>query len=448
MKNNKRQQQKQNLKTLAEALFQELKANEHMTLSYVGEESLFIRINQAKVRQASDISQGHVSIDFFAGHRHTAITFSITGILEEDLKQALNILEECRKECEALPEDPYAIFPETGENSEEDHEGSLPPLETLADTLLSPAKSEDLVGLFASGTLMRGYMNSKGQRHWFSTENFCFDYSLYTPSQSAIKATYAGNDWHEAMYLSTLRQAKDQLKILEREPRKLNPGKYRIYFAPAAVAELVLVFSWHGLSGSALMQGHSPLKKLSTGESSLSPLFSLEEDFHQGLVPRFNEFGDVSPLKVPLITKGKLTSPLINRRTAQEYGLQSNGANMGEMPRSPRIHPGTLKEEKILTTLGTGLYISNLHYLNWSDLQHGRLTGMTRYGCFWVENGEIVSPIQNMRFDETLYHFWGSSLEDLSDQTVLVPKTSTYGERTLGGLSVPGMMVNDFSLTF
>jgi len=101
-----------------------------------------------------------------------------------------------------------------------------------------------------------------------------------------------------------------------------------------------------------------------------------------------------------------------------------------------------------LQSIGEGLYISNLHYLNWSDLQHGRITGMTRYGCFWVENGEIVSPIHDIRFDETLYHFWGDPLEGLSERVELVPHTSSYGERSLGGISAPGMLVNDFTFTF
>jgi len=283
--------------------------------------------------------------------------------------------------------------------------------------------------------------------HWFSTENFYIDYSLYTPAQKAIKATYAGTEWNDAAYLRNLEQAKAQLKNFEKPQKKLSPGKYRVYFAPAAVAEFVMQFSWFGISGRSLMQGRSPLKKLSDGEASLSPLFSFEEDFHQGLTPRFNEFGEVSPLKVALIEKGKLKSPLINRRTAQEYNLQSNAANAGEGLRSPRILPGTLKEEEILSELGTGLYISNLHYLSWSDLQHGRITGMTRYGCFWVENGEIVGPIQDMRFDETLYHFWGDGLEAMDEHTKLIPVVFSYGERSLGGISVPGMMVNEFSLT-
>jgi predicted Zn-dependent protease len=213
------------------------------------------------------------------------------------------------------------------------------------------------------------------------------------------------------------------------------------------VAEFVNILSWSGISGSALMQGNSSLKRLYEGMVYLSPLFSLEEDFAQGLLPRFNEFGDVSPLTVPLIENGKLLSPLINKRTAQEYKLTSNAAAMSEGLRSPRINPGTLKEDEILQRIGTGLYISNLHYLNWSDLQHGRITGMTRYGCFWVENGKIISSIEDMRFDETLYHFWGEGLEDLGESNELVPSISSYGERSLGGVSTPGMLVNDFTFT-
>jgi predicted Zn-dependent protease len=43
-----------------------------------------------------------------------------------------------------------------------------------------------------------------------------------------------------------------------------------------------------------------------------------------------------------------------------------------------------------LKTLGTGVYISDLHYLNYSDRQACRMTGMTRFACLWVEDGELV----------------------------------------------------------
>lgn len=447
MMNDERQNRKQELKSLCDALLQELKADEHVALSYAGEDSLFVRVTQAKVKQASEISQGYLTLSFIFNNRRTEMTFSLTGEEEKDLKTTVSLLRSCREKSKLLPEDPYIVFPEEGESSEEDFEGKLPESETLAETLLKPAQGDDLAGLFASGTLMRASMNSKGQFHWFSTKNFYFDYSLYTPTQKAIKATYAGTHWQDEAYLSNLHQAKDQLALLENTPRTLSPGKYRVYFAPAAVSEFVKILSWSGINGAALMQGGSSLKKLYDGESYLSPLFSLEEDFSNGLVPRFNEFGDISPLRISLVTKGKLLSPLINRRTAQEYGLPCNAANGSEGLRSPTILRGNLKKDAILQSLGTGLYVSNLHYLNWSDLRHGRITGMTRYGCFWVENGEIVSPIHDMRFDETLYHFWGAGLENLSEHTELIPEVSSYGEQTLGGAFVPGMVVNDFSFT-
>ena len=95
--------------------------------------------------------------------------------------------------------------------------------------------------------------------------------------------------------------------------------------------------------------------------------------------------------------------------------------------------------------LGTGLYVSHLHYLNWSDIQQGRITGMTRFGCFWIENGEIVAPVKDMRFDESLYHFWGQGLIGFTDKVETLPEIGTYVQRDLGTLKAPGMLVDNFT---
>ena len=70
--------------------------------------------------------------------------------------------------------------------------------------------------------------------------------------------------------------------------------------------------------------------------------------------------------------------------------------------------PGGLGREAIFKELGTGIYLSNLHYLNWSDSFEGRITGMTRYACLWVENGRIIGPIETMRWDDSIYRLFGS----------------------------------------
>ena len=111
------------------------------------------------------------------------------------------------------------------------------------------------------------------------------------------------------------------------------------------------------------------------------------------------------------------------------------------------ISPGKLKRENILKELGTGLYISNLHYLNFSDRQAARITGMTRYACFYVENGEIVAPINDLRFDESFYNCWGKNLIDLTDFSEIIPNVSTYFSRGINANKIPGILVDDFNFT-
>ena len=137
----------------------------------------------------------------------------------------------------------------------------------------------------------------------------------------------------------------------------------------------------------------------------------------------------------------------MHSRTGKEFGIASNGANSSEALRSPAILKGELPESEILERLGTGLYLSNLHYLNWSDQVNGRVTGMTRYACFWVENGKVVAPIENLRFDETLFDLFGTYLEDFTDFDSYLPETGTYHQRDLGGVKVPGMLVSKVHFT-
>ena len=72
---------------------------------------------------------------------------------------------------------------------------------------------------------------------------------------------------------------------------------------------------------------------------------------------------------------------------------------------------------------------------------------MTRYACFWVENGEIIAPIENMRFDDSIYNFFGNNLEAVTDKPQLIPSVETYGGREFGGVSCPGILLKSFELT-
>ncbi len=117
--------------------------------------------------------------------------------------------------------------------------------------------------------------------------------------------------------------------------------------------------------------------------------------------------------------------------------------------RAPDIAPGSLAQDEVLQALGTGLYVANLHYLNWSDPVSARITGMTRYACFWVQDGEIAGPLAaDLRWDQSLYEALGpQQLLALSRETEIAPATSTYSQRALGGMRAPGALVEGFRYT-
>lgn len=432
---------------LVTALMAELQTEEHLKLQLIGEQSQFVRFNHAKVRQTGCVSDGQLHLTLMQQQRNAFREIPFTGDWETDWQQAQLALADLRQEVPQLPEDPYLVLPQGDATSREAHTGELLPPDSVVASILPEVEGLDFTGIYAGGLLVRAYADSAGQKHWFSTQSFALDYSLFTPDGQAVKGTFAGNSWDQAAYAAKLAASKQQLVQLGRSPKSIPRGQYRTYLAPEAVADLLSMFSWGAVSEASLQRGGSALGLLQRGEKELSPAFTLIENFEHGLVPRFNDWGEIAPVQLPIIENGKLVNTLINSRTAKEYNKVANGANGREGLRSPEILPGTLAVSEILQALDTGLYVSNLHYLNWSDRPNGRITGMTRYACFWVENGEVVAPIENLRFDESLYRCLGENLIALTNFQEFIPEVGTYDHRSLGGSWVPGALVEAFTYT-
>ncbi|QOV23794.1 TldD/PmbA family protein [Anabaenopsis elenkinii] len=432
---------------LIETLLIQKTATEQFTLILSSEHSQFTRFNHGKVRQTGVVADGSIELTLMENQRRSFRCFPLTGNREIDSLAAYTALLELREELKVLPLDPHLVLPSGNNISREVNSGQLLPPDSVVQTILAQVGELDFTGLYAGGLVIKGYADSQGQKHWFTTDTFTLDYSLFDTRGQAVKVILAGSHWDESAYIAKMNAAKTQLELLSRPAKQLTPGQYKTYFAPAAVADLLDMLSWSAVSEADLQQGSSALAMLSRQEKQLSPKFTLKENFQQGFVPRFNQLGEMVAPELPIITQGVLVNTLVNSRTAKEYGKIANGANSSETLRSPHISPGNLGVDEILRRLDTGLYISNLHYLNWSDRPTGRITGMTRYACFWVENGEIIAPIENLRFDETLYRFWGDNLVDFTNFQEFIPNVGTYESRQLGGSLVPGMLVNDFTYT-
>ena len=431
---------------VATHVFSGIKAGEELTINITAEETLFVRFNNNRVRQNTDVEQINVSLRLQSTGRTVEKSRTLSCDLGADLAAMTSLLASCRDEVLSLPVDPNQVPIENNGSSSEAFTGALLAPEAVVPAIVAPAHGCDMAGFYAGGVSIRGNRNSKGQSHWFATETFFLDYSIYNGPKAA-KGSYAGSTWNAADWAANLGHTKTMLALLDKPQQDVKPGSYRTYLAPRAFSDLLGMLNWNALSASAWKQGRSPFKKLAEHEATLSPLLNVEENFSMGLTPRFNSLGEVSETRVPLIGGGVLKNLLVNSRTAKEYGLAANGACAEESPRAMDVAAGTLDEKDVLAALGTGLYLSNLHYLNWSDPVSARVTGMTRYACFWVEDGVIKGPIKDLRWDESLYGVLGNKLLALTSHTEIDPAVDTYFQRSLGGSRTPGALIEGFTFT-
>jgi predicted Zn-dependent protease len=430
---------------LIDRLVRGLRARETLLANLSGERSDFVRFNHGLVRQAGSVAQRFLSLRLVHERRHAEATVAIAGN-GEDLALARATLGRLRELLPGLPEDPWLLIAEDPVSTTSERRGALPPAEAVPGQVARFAHGRDLVGLYAAGTITRGFANSFGQRNWHEIDSFNFDLSLHGEGNRAVKTGYAGFDWNETAFGARVHAASSELERLAAPTRPIEPGAYRTYLSPRALNELTGLLAWGGFSARARATRQSPLLRLQQG-ATLSPKVTLVENTAGGIAPAFQADGFVKPPRVTLIEGGRLGDALVSPRSAKEYGLACNAANAGEAPESLDVAPGTLDSRDLLAALDRGLYVSNLWYLNYSDRAAGRITGMTRFATFWVEGGRIVAPVGPMRFDDSVGRMLGESLVELTSDRELLPDSATYGERSTGAARLPGALLRGLKFT-
>jgi len=345
-----------------------------------------------------------------------------------------------------VTEDPHLLLPTTIVSTRAERGAPLPPSQAIVERVLAAADGHDIVGLLASGPVYRGFANSEGQRNWHAVRAFNLQWSLYFRADKAVKNSYSGLAWSDESFGERMARSTEQLALISMAPRSLLPGKYRAYIAPAAMQEITQLLSWGGFSARALATQQSSLARMRNG-AELDERVQIVEDIANGVAPAFQADGFARPDNIPLVAAGKMVGALVSPRTAREFDLDVNGANGAEAPEALAMSSGSLPVADVLDALDTGLAIGNLWYLNYSDRPACRMTGMTRFATFWVENGKIVAPANVMRFDDTLYRMLGDNLEALTRERELLLESSTYGSRVLTSVTLPGALVSQMNFT-
>lgn len=430
---------------LADFISEQLRTGEIFIGLLQGEDSDFVRLNNSRIRQAGHVHQLELGLELIEGARHAAAQLNLSGVLEKDRTLVIEQMKSLRAQRAVLEDDPYLLYATEVQSTEEIQTGTLPPVNILIPEIIEIGVGLDLVGIWASGTQFQGFANSLGQRNWHSTQRYNFDWSCYLNADKAIKSNFSGSHWDTAQFIRQVADIRVRLEQFNRPAYSPRIGGHRAYLAPRALQEIFDLVGWGGFGLKSHRTRQSPLIKMTQQNQKLHPSITLIENHATGLTAKFTPEGFIKPAQVPLIHSGEYQSCLVSPRSSREYGVPINAAL--ESPESLELAGGELNETDVLAQLETGLYISNVWYCNYSDRNDCRMTGMTRYACFWVENGELAAPLSVMRFDESIYRILGDRLMGLTRERHILIDPGSYERRSTSSMKLPGVLVDDFTLT-
>jgi len=182
-----------------------------------------------------------------------------------------------------------------------------------------------------------------------------------------------------------------------RHPRDLPPGRYDVILEPAAVAELLFYHFFHEMDAKATDEGRTFLtgKK---GTRIAAPAVTVFSDPALPACPSRPFTDEGLPLhRVDWIRGGVLENLMYSRYWAKRQGVRPTGT-----PSNLVLAGGESAVEDLIRATRRGLLVTRFWYIRAVEPMRDLFTGMTRDGTFLVENGEVVGPVKNLRFNESV----------------------------------------------
>jgi PmbA protein len=231
-----------------------------------------------------------------------------------------------------------------------------------------------------------------------------------------------------------------------REPRDLPPGAYPVVLEPNAAGVMVQWLGWLGFGAKAYDEGRSFLVGR-LGQRVCSPLVTIVDDATAAdAIGVGFDFEGVPKRRVTLIDEGVAASLVYDFRSAARHGVEPTGHGLpapsseGALPLHLAMLPGHTPQAELVGGLDRGLLVTRFHYTNLVNLMDTSITGMTRDGTFWVEDGQVVGAVRNLRFTQSI-------LEALSAVRAVGAETEMASEDGYGAARAPALAIDRFSFS-
>ncbi|TFW35218.1 TldD/PmbA family protein [Massilia horti] len=224
------------------------------------------------------------------------------------------------------------------------------------------------------------------------------------------------------------------------EAKALEPGRYTVILEPAAANDL-LGFMFSGFDARRADEGRSFLSKKGganrLGDKLFDEQVSIWSDPWDKDVPvlPWDRADMLARERVDLVKDGRINALDYSLFWAKQKGVRptARGGNI--------IMAGTDKSTaELIANTKKGVLVTRTWYIRMVDPQSVLLTGLTRDGTFYIENGKIKHPIKNFRFNESPVTML-NNIEEIGKPVVI------GGDESRFSMMIPSMKVRDFNFT-
>jgi predicted Zn-dependent protease len=223
------------------------------------------------------------------------------------------------------------------------------------------------------------------------------------------------------------------------DAKALEPGRYTVILEPAATSDL-LVYMMNGFDARRADEGRSFLSKAGgknrLGDKLFDQQVNIWTDPWDANVPVLPWDDTMLPReRQALIKDGRIAALDYSLFWAKQKGVRPVGSP-GNI-----IMGGTDKSTAdLIANTKKGVLVTRTWYIRMVDPQSVLLTGLTRDGTFYIENGKIKHPIKNFRFNESPVTML-NNIEEIGKPVVI------GGDEGPNPMVIPAMKVRDFNFT-
>jgi predicted Zn-dependent protease len=224
------------------------------------------------------------------------------------------------------------------------------------------------------------------------------------------------------------------------DPIALDPGKYTVILEPSAVCDLVGWMLYY--TGARYAdEGRSFFSRKGGGNRIGEKLFadgvSIVSDPADPVAPEPTFADDGLPRQRTVWVEAGVLKNL----TYPRFWAQKTGHAPIPQPLGFVMAGGTTGVDDMVRDTKRGVLVTRLWYIRMLDPQKLVLTGLTRDGNFYIENGRIAGPANNFRFNE-------SPVAVLANVAALGPSERTRsGENEDSLCAAPTLLVKDFTFS-